>query len=392
MAGLDDRRGWVARLTKMADPVLRAFAARNCKATMPVEGEFNDKRYGGSGRREFSHLEALGRTMVGIAPWLECAEGLEPAEEALRAEYAGLARAAIDAATDPASPDLVNWGFSYQPIVDAAFLAHAILRAPNELWRKLDARVQANVVTSFVATRSRRPHFNNWLLFSAMIEACLAFAGAQWDHQRVDFALRQHAQWYKGDGVYGDGADFHWDYYNSLVIQPMLLDVLATVGDSYPDWAAMRPDVLKRARRYGEVLERMISPEGTYPPLGRSLAYRCGAFQHLAQMALQHQLTPAVTPGQARCGLTAVIARSLDAPGTYDAAGWLTIGFAGHQPEVGEMYISTGSLYLASTAFLPLGLPPSDPFWADAPAPWTGKRMWGGGAAPLDHALDHDVI
>ena len=43
---------------------------------------------------------------------------------------------------------------------------------------------------------------------------------------RVDYALRQHDQWYKGDGIYGDGPQFHWDYYNSFVIHPMLLDVL----------------------------------------------------------------------------------------------------------------------------------------------------------------------
>ncbi len=54
----------------------------------------------------------------------------------------------------------------------------------------------------------------------------LARLGARWDRMRVDYALRQHEQWYKGDGVYGDGPVFHWDYYNSFVIQPMLLDVL----------------------------------------------------------------------------------------------------------------------------------------------------------------------
>ena len=46
---------------------------------------------------------------------------------------------------------------------------------------------------------------------------------------RVDYALRQHDQWYKGDGAYGDGPTFHWDYYNSFVIHPMLLDVLDVV-------------------------------------------------------------------------------------------------------------------------------------------------------------------
>ena len=172
----------------------------------------------------------------------------------------------------------------------------------------------------------------------------------------------------------------------------MLLDVLRVAGDEYPEWDAMRPAVTKRAVRHAEVLERTISPEGTFPPVGRSLAYRCGAMQHLAHMALARELPSRVSPAQVRCALTAVIRRSLDVPGTFDEAGWLRVGFAGHQPEVGEMYISTGSLYLATAAFLPLGLPPSDPFWAAPPAAWTAKRMWAGGAAPPDHAVDHVAI
>lgn len=407
------------------------MAERNLKATMPVEGADKDKRYGAAGRRDFSHLEAIARLLVGLAPWLELA-GLSGDEESLRSEYASLARSAIDAATDPVSPDYVNWSFSFQPIVDAAFLVNAILRAPTELWGNLEARVRGNVIAALKATRSRKPHFNNWLLFSAMIETGLKFMGApDWDHMRVDYALRQHEQWYKGDGVYGactrlgvvgrphatirstrtfltptlvtpfhpssfpsagDGPDLHADYYNSLVIQPMLVDIIETVGETYPEWGALKPGIMKRAVRYGEILERTISETGTFPPLGRSLAYRCGAMQHLAQMALQDRLGADVTPEQVRCALGAVIRRSLEAPGTYDADGWLRIGFAGSQPEVGEMYISTGSLYLASTAFLPLGLPPSHPFWSAPPRDWSQKRIWAGGFAPIDHALDHEVI
>jgi hypothetical protein len=37
----------------------------------------------------------------------------------------------------------------------------------------------------------------------------------------------------------------------------------------------------ERAKRYAAVQERMIGPDGTFPPIGRSLAYRCGAFHLL---------------------------------------------------------------------------------------------------------------
>lgn len=381
LPGLEDRKYWVESLTGIARPVLEKLAQRQLKASMPVECE-----EGVLDRASFSHLEAFGRTMTGLAPWLEI-PAVDPEEERLRQEFARLARLSLDAATDPDSPDYMNFSYEYQPIVDAAFLAHAILRAPGELWDKLDSRVRNNLVAALKQTRSRKPFFCNWLLFAAMIETALRHMGADWDPMRIDYALRQHEQWYSGDGVYGDGPDFHWDYYNSFVIQPMLVDIIRSVGSAFPDWTAMTPAILRRAVRYGEILERFIAPDGTFPPIGRSLAYRFGAMQHLSQMALQHTLPAGVYPSQVRSALTAVVRRTLAVPGTFDNEGWLRIGFTGSQPDVGERYISTGSLYLCTAVFLPLGLPAGDEFWSDEPREWTSIKMWSGQPALRDHAL-----
>jgi hypothetical protein len=91
-----------------------------------------------------------------------------------------------------------------------------------------------------------------------------------------------------------------------------------------------------------------------------------------------------------RGALTAVMHRTLDAPNTFDANGWLQIGLAGHQPGLGEGYINTGSLYLCSTLFLPLGLPAEASFWSQPNQPWTSVKLWGGQDAPADHALGPD--
>ena len=131
------------------------------------------------------------------------------------------------------------------------------------------------------------------------------------------------------------------------------------------------------------------SPDGSFPAIGRSIAYRCGAFHLLAQLALRRELPEGVSPAQARGALGAVIRRTLTAPETFDANGWLRIGLAGHQPGIGERYISTGSLYLCATAFLPLGLTPSEPFWASPPEPFTAQRVWSGQAVPIDHAIQN---
>jgi hypothetical protein len=281
----------------------------------------------------------------------------------------------------------MNFTKGGQPLVDAAFLAHATLRAPKELWTKIDDTTKKNLTTALKATRVIKPGQNNWLLFSAMIEAALCAAGEDWKPEPVETALRSHMTWYKGDGVYGDGAQFHWDYYNSYVIQPMLLDVLETVQKKDKRWDNLHDNILARAKRYAEIQERLISPEGTFPAIGRSLAYRFGAFQLLAQMTLRRQLPDRTSPGQVRAALTTVIKRMIETPNTFDPNGWLTIGFVGHQPNIGETYISTGSLYLCTAALLPLGLPASDEFWTCAPSDWTQKRAWSSQDLSADHAI-----
>ncbi len=381
VAGEKDRRYWVETMCRIGEPVLEALALRQLKERMPVHSN-------GSDREVYSHLEALGRLLSGMAPWLEL-EGLAGEEAYLNIRYRALAREAIDAATDPASPDRMNFAEGHQPIVDSAFLAHAIIRAPRTLWTQLDSRVQRNLVLALKETRSRKPVFSNWLLFSAMIEVALYIMGElDWDLMRVDYALKQHEQWYLGDGTYGDGPDYHSDYYNSFVIQPMLLDILRVVGHEQEDWSAMRTNVEARAVRQAEIQERLISPEGTFPAIGRSLAYRFGAFQLLSQMALIECLPASVSPAQVRSALTAVIHRMLEAPGTFDDQGWLTIGFCGYQPEIGEPYISTGSLYLCSAVFLALGLSPDRAFWQGESVDWTSKRAWSGQTFAIDHSIE----
>lgn len=379
-AGQSDRQVWVDVANRLAEPVLTNLANGTLKAKMPVE------QASGAKRQTVTHLEALGRLIAGIAPWIELPPD-DSAEGRLIARYADLARRAIDRAVNPASPDVLNFTRDRQPLVDAAFLAQGILRAPRALADSLAPDTKRHLIAALESTRPIPPGFNNWLLFSATVEAGLKRLGAPWDRMRVDYALRQHDQWYKGDGAYGDGPEFHWDYYNSFVIHPMLLDVLDACRDEMAAWKTLATRVEQRARRYAAVLERLIAPDGSFPAIGRSLAYRFGAFHLLAQVALQHRLPEEMAPAQVRSALTAVIRRSMEAPGTFDTEGWLRIGFCGHQPGIGERYISTGSLYLCAVGLLPLGLPAADPFWSAPAEPWTSVRAWSGQAFPIDHAL-----
>ncbi|MDR1723290.1 MAG: DUF2264 domain-containing protein [Tannerella sp.] len=380
---VSDRQYWCDMTYKIARPVLLALSKGELKKQMPIEQHTD-----GVGREHFAYLEAMGRVLVGIAPWLESGESVGKEGEQ-RKELTDYALAGIRNAVDPSSPDYMNFSGKYggQPVVDAAFFAQALLRSPKVLWGGLSKETQQMVIDALKMTREITPGFNNWLLFSGIIEVFLLKNGEQWDGMRVDYAMRQHEQWYKGDGIYGDGPDFHWDYYNSFVIQPMMVDMGESLVANKRLPEQWYKQILTRATRYAEIQERLISPEGAYPPIGRSLAYRMGAFQVLSHAALQHRLPVGVTPAQVRCALTAVMKRQMTAPDTFDDNGWLRIGFGGAQPGVGESYICTASLYLCTAALLPLGLPASDPFWSDPPASWTQKKAWNGEDFPIDHAI-----
>jgi len=85
--------------------------------------------------------------------------------------------------------------------------------------------------------------------------------------------------------------------------------------------------------------------------------------------------------------VTAVIKKTLDAPGTFTDEGWLNIGLSGHQPGLADFYITTGSLYLCTAIFLLLALPVDDPFWTDPDLPWTAAKIWNGLDAEANHSL-----
>ena len=376
------RSFWIGVMDAVARPVLSSLARDSLRKEFPVRGKLPPED-----RMQYTYLEALGRILTGIAPWLESDSPLSPEEDALRTEYREMARRAIHFAVTPGAGDQMNFSSGQQPIVDAAFLGHAVLRAPRQLWALLPDEDKKALTDRMKETRTRKPYVCNWLLFSAMIEVFLRMAGCEWDRMRVDLALRMHFDWYKGDGFYGDGPEFHMDMYNSFVIHPMLTDILETVWSEDAEWEKMRAVQRKRASRYASVLERLIMPDGSYPVFGRSSAYRFGCFHMLSQAALEGLLPEETPPASVRCAISAVIERTM-AFDNFDENGFLYIGVCGRQEDMGEEYISTGSLYLCSAVFLPLGLDPSHPFWSAPDTAWTQKRIWGGDpSVRADHAL-----
>jgi len=382
--GTQDRKYAADLLYKISFPVLDNLAKSQLRKNMPLEqapGYYLPVA-------QVTYLEAVGRTLAGLAPWLEL--GPDNSREGLmRSRLQQLAIRGLQHAVDSSNPDYLNFRTEQQPIVDAAFLAHAFVRAPMQLWKPLDSTTKGRIITELKSLRNRKPGNNNWLLFGAITEAFLLDVGEQPDTSRIFNAVRQFKQWYVGDGWYSDGDLFATDYYNSYVIHPMLVDLLAIL-QRYDFIDQAEYDLaLNRMIRFAAIQERMISPEGTFPLIGRSLPYRIGALQALAQTSLMHQLPEELSPSQVRNTLTTVMHKLFDAAGTFDAKGWLQIGLAGHQPSIADPYTSTGSLYLCTTGFLALGLPATDPFWTLPPQPWTTQKAWNGMPVQKDHKVDY---
>ncbi len=381
--GAADRKMWIETLTKIAAPVLENLAAGTLKEKMPFESLSREPL-----RKEVSYLEAVGRTICGIAPWLEL--GPDDTEEGrLREKYIDLVVRGLKNGVDPASRDHLMFDRRHsQPLVDAAFLAEGILRAPTQIWNRLDKQTQQWLVGEWKTSRGIKPYECNWLLFASIIEAALLEFTGECDMERLMYGVnRFRNEWYKGDGWYGDGPDFHLDFYNSLVIHPMFTETLQVLKKHNLEGADFLPTQMQRHGRLAAQLDRMISPEGSYPVTGRSIVYRFGAFHALSDAALLHLLPADVSPAQVRCALTAVMQRQLSQPLTFDGNGWLRIGYTGSQIRMSEDYINTGSLYLCTAAFLPLGLPATDPFWAAPARDWTARKAWHAGNVAADHAI-----
>ena len=384
-----DREFWVETATKMAKPVLDAMSQGRLQETMEVE--FSPTWDGRNSK--VTYMECFGRLMAGLAPWLSLPDD-DSEEGKIRKELREKALKSYKNAVDPDSPDYLLWRQEGQTLVDAAYIAESFLRGYDALWEPLDSITKARYIDEFSRLRRVDPPYTNWLLFSAMVESFLKKADNSADNYRINSALRKVEEWYVGDGFYSDGPDFAFDYYNSYVLHPMYVECLEIATDQGKKNIWNAPDcnydkAVKRLQRYSSILERLISPEGTFPVYGRSITYRSGTMQPLAMAAWREQLPENIDEGQVRSALTSVLKNFFADDRNFNNSGFLTIGFNGSQPDIADWYTNNGSLYMASLALLPLGLPAEHSFWTSEEKPWTSKKAWSGLPFPKDHRSEY---
>ena len=395
-----EREYWCEQAWKMAQPVLENMAKGELQKNMKVEVSPNwDGR-----SKKVAYMETFGRLMAGLAPWLALPDTLplnatdaDRKELEQRRQLREWALAAYKHAVDPESPDYLAWRGHGQALVDAAYVAESLIRGYDALWMPLDDVTKQRYLEEFQQLRRVEPPYTNWFLFSSTIESFLAkaFGKQAYDDYRVMTTIRKVEEWYVGDGWYADGPVFAFDYYTSYVFHAMYLETLQNMIDAKAntrlEYKKYYDRELKRAQKFAIILERFISPEGTFPVIGRSTPYRMAAMQPLALMAWYQKLPKDLSNGQVRAALTQVMHRMYDQQNNYNDAGFLTIGFCGSQPGTADWYTNNGSLYMTSLSLMPLGLPADHDFWTCKAEPWTQVKAWGGQPFPKDHRWADDI-
>ena len=228
------RASWIALLRRLADPVLTNLANGTLKARMPIE------QAAGASRATVTHLEALGRLGRGNLTVDQSSCGRQwrrtPSSRVHQSRRA--VRSAVR--WNPSSPDFLNFTRERQPLVDAAFLAQGILRAPRALRDGVPPPRRSDTSWPRSSRRAGSPR--------ASTTGCCSRQPSKRGSRRWELNGTGYASTTRCDsttsgtratGTYGDGPAFHWDYYNSFVIQPMLLDVLDVCRDEMPAWKEM---------------------------------------------------------------------------------------------------------------------------------------------------------
>ena len=330
------------------------------------------------------YLESFGRLRDGISPGLSLPDD-KTKEGRIRKKLRKLAILSYKNAVNPNNPDFLLWysQTTRQPLVDAAYIAESFLRAPD-LWHQLDEVTKQRYKDCFLKVRKIEPYENNWQLFSGIVECFFILMGEKPDEKRMYAITNKINEWYVGDGWYSDGKRFAMNYYNSFVIHPMFIQMLENMEKKNLKTPISSEEAIKRMQKFNLFLERLISPEGNFPPFGRSIVYRLGAFQTLALSIWKYGLPQPLTNGGVRSALTKVMNNMFKIKGNFNEKGFLTLGFAGHQVSVSNSYSNNGSTYLTSLFFLALGLPPNHHFWIDSPKSWTSQDAWSGKNFPLD--------
>lgn len=317
--------------------------------------------------KDWSYIELFARTIVGCAP-------LCNSDNILFNNVLG----AINNVFNPNHSNYIQW---YQPsdrtnahqsLVEAAYLCQAFIYCPK-LWLKVN---QKKILDMLIKVSDLEPCKNNWILFETIILLFLAKNKIKTKkYGNIQKNINNFEKWYRGDFWYSDGEKFTMNYYNSIVIYPMLYDIYILLDELRIIVSVKFSEIKNRINGHAKFLEKLIHPDGSFPIFGRSVAYRFALLNTLA-LAVYHNLID--NYGQVRNALTRVLQKFFEGNQNFNNNGFLILGVNGNQINSINNYTNTGSLYITCIPFMLLGLPEEHPFWSQPESKITYSVAWNG--------------
>ncbi|MGH8876498.1 MAG: DUF2264 domain-containing protein [Stackebrandtia sp.] len=255
-----------------------------------------------------------------------------------------------------------------QPIVEAANIALGLHLSRAQIWDRLDDRQRGPIIDWLAHHAAREAWPNNWVLFTAIVEAFLSSVGVDTAAYRSDEKVRWVESWHLGGGWYTDGQRRNIDYYNAWVIHPFLWAWYDMVGERDPD-AAWR--WRRRFADYLQTYSHLFGGNGSPVQQGRSLTYRTATLAPawLGQIAGASTLAP----GAVRRLASGTLKYFVDAG--VGADGPPSLGWRGRQYlPLTQYYSGPGSPLFAGMGFLGLALPADHPVWTATEEPQPSER------------------
>ena len=300
-------------------------------------------------------------------------------------DHAGWYARGLAAAMAPDGPDrwgraigvdeIRQWNGTPQPIVEAANLAFGLAVSRPQVWDRLDDKLRDQTAEWLTHHAVKHGSDNNWLLFTAVIEAFVTSAGYEvpGGHAQADVELFE--SWYLGDGWFNDGpispATGHGnrvDHYNSWVIHPFLWQWYQLSEQP----AEGRERYLRRLGEFADSYALLFAPDGSPLHQGRSLTYRQAVLGGLWTAALAG--VGSETAGATRRLASGVLRRfalesgvGMDGP---PSRGWSAAEFL----PMCQVYSGPGSPYFAGMGFLGLAASADHPLWTEPEQPQPSER------------------
>jgi hypothetical protein len=299
-------------------------------------------------------------------------------------DHAGWYARGLDAAMDPAGPErwgraigvdeIRQWNGTPQPIVEAANLAFGLALSRPRVWDRLKEPTRERLADWLGHHAAKRGSANNWLLFTAVIEAFLHSAGHEvpGGHAQADVDLLE--SWYLGDGWYNDGPisrstgrGNRVDHYNSWVIQTFLWQWYELTAQ--PE--ARRRLFRDRLAEFADSYALLFAPDGSPLHQGRSLTYRHAVLGGLWAAGIAG--AGSEPPGAVR-RLASGVLRHFTGLGA-GVGGAPTLGRSAREfLPMCQVYSGPGSPYFAGMGFLGLAAPADHPLWTEAERPQPAER------------------